>query len=56
VSHVREGVQAGGRVSDVHFGLATVHDLGSVTVGTKPRNESHGALLLKQAAAWHVEW
>ena len=43
-----------GRVADVHFGLATLQDLGGVTAETKARNESHGALLLKQTAAWHT--
>jgi len=45
-----------GRVSDVHFGLATLHDLVGVTGGAKHRNEYHVALLLKKASAWHVEW
>jgi hypothetical protein len=45
-----------GRVSDVHFGLATFHDLVGVTAGTKHRNEYHVALLLKKASAWHGEW
>jgi hypothetical protein len=40
-----------GRVADVHFGLATLPDLGGVTAGTKPRNETYSVLLLKQAAA-----
>jgi hypothetical protein len=40
-----------GRVADVHFGLATLQDLGGVTAGTKPRNETHRVLHLKQAAA-----
>ena len=40
-----------GRVADVHFGLATLQDLGGVTAGTKPRNETHSVLHLKQAAA-----
>jgi hypothetical protein len=34
---------ADGRVSDVHFSLAALHDLVDVTVGAKPRND---ALLL----------
>jgi hypothetical protein len=29
-----------GRVSDVHFGLATLHDLVGVTAGAKPRHDS----------------
>jgi len=29
-----------GRVSDVHFGLATLHDLGGVTAGAKPMNDA----------------
>ena len=28
-----------GHVSHVHFGLATLHDLGGVTAGAKHRNE-----------------
>jgi N-acetyl-gamma-glutamylphosphate reductase len=40
-----------GRVADVHFGLATLQDLGGVTAGTKPRNETHRVRHLKQAAA-----
>jgi hypothetical protein len=29
-----------GRVSDVHFGLATIHDLVDVTAGTKLGNDA----------------
>jgi hypothetical protein len=54
VRHAAAGMV--GRVSDVHFGLATLHDLVGVTAGTKHRNEYHVALLLKKASAWHVEW
>ena len=45
-----------GRVSDVHFGPATLPDLVGVTAGAKHRNEYHVALLLKKASAWHGEW
>ena len=51
IFHLHKGA---GRVADVHFGLATLQDLGGVTAETKTRNESHGALLLKQTAAWHT--
>jgi hypothetical protein len=29
-----------GRVSDVHFSVAALHDLFGVTVGAKPRNDA----------------
>jgi hypothetical protein len=45
-----------GRVADVHFGVATLHDLVGVTAGAKHRNASHVALLLKKASAWLGEW
>jgi hypothetical protein len=45
-----------GRVSDVHFSLATLPDKIAVTAGAKHRNEYHVALLLKKASAWHGEW
>ena len=45
-----------GRVSDLYFDLATLHDLVGVTVGAKHRNEYHVTFLLKKASAWHVEW
>ena len=45
-----------GRVSDVHCGLATLHDLVGVTAGTKHRNAYQVALLQKKASAWHGEW
>jgi hypothetical protein len=45
-----------GRVSDVHFGVAILHDLVGVTAGAKHRNECHVALLQKKASAWHGEW
>ena len=45
-----------GRVSDMHFGLTTLHDLVGMTVGAKDRNAYDVALLLKKAAAWQVEW
>src|SRR4029453_2319094 len=38
-----------GRVSDVHFGLATLHDLGSMKAGAKHRSEYHVAFLPKKA-------
>jgi hypothetical protein len=50
------GQSRGGRVSDVHFGLATLHDQVGVIAGAKHRNEYHVAFLLKKASAWHVEW
>jgi hypothetical protein len=43
------------RVSDVHFGLATLHDLIGMTVRTKYRNEYYIALLLHKTSAWHKE-
>jgi hypothetical protein len=55
VSDVHFGL-ATGRVSDVHFGLATLHDQVGVIAGAKHRNEYHVAFLLKKASAWHVEW
>ena len=54
-SALARGMQPSGHVSDVHFGLATVHDLVGVIAGAKHRNESHVTLLLKQASAWHGE-
>jgi len=36
------------------FGLAAFDDLIAVTVRTQHGNEYHGALLLKQSAAWHT--
>jgi hypothetical protein len=36
------------------LGLAAFDDVGAVAVGTKHRNESHDALLLKPSAAWHT--
>jgi hypothetical protein len=51
ISRAKEPVNPWGRVADVHFGLATLQDLGGVTAGTKPRNETHSVLHLKQAAA-----
>ena len=34
---MRDGLK--GRVSDVHFGLAALHDLIGVTAGAKPQND-----------------
>jgi len=45
-----------GRVSDLHFGLATLYDLVDVIASAKHRNEYPVALLLKKASAWHGEW
>jgi len=45
-----------GRVADVHFGVAILHDLVGVTAGAKHRNASHVALLLKKASASLGEW
>jgi hypothetical protein len=45
-----------GRVSAVHFGLATLHDLVGVTAGAQHRHEYEVALLRKTASAWHGAW
>ena len=49
----QEGI---GRVTDVHFGLATLDDVVGVIEGAKHRHAYHGALLLKKASAWHGAW
>ena len=40
-----------GRVSDLHFGLVTLHDRVSVTAESKHRHEYHVALLLQKASS-----
>jgi hypothetical protein len=52
--HFFDGMQ--GRVTDVHFGLATLDDVVGVIEGAKHRHAYHGALLLKKASAWHGAW
>jgi hypothetical protein len=44
----RSSVPKKGRVSDVHFGLAALHDLVGMTAGVKNRSEYHVALLLRE--------
>ena len=45
-----------GRVSDVHFGLVTLHDRVGVTAEAQYRHEYHVALLLQKASsmAWRM--